>query len=49
MGKKLNLYFLKHSNGGEYFIFRQDLYGDNVFDFASEELMQFFSESSFNK
>ena len=39
---------VKHSNGNEYLIFRQDLYGYSVLDVASGEIMQFFPESSLN-
>ena len=37
---------IAHSNGKEYLIFRQDLYGYSVLDIASEEVLQFFPKDS---
>ena len=39
---------ITHSNGKEYLIFRQNLYGYSVFDFSSGKVLQFFPESSLN-
>ena len=39
---------IKHSDGKEYLIFRQDLYGYSVLDIESREKMQFFPEKSLN-
>ncbi len=39
---------IKHSNGREYLVFRQDLYGYSVLDIAKGEIMQYFPESSLN-
>lgn len=39
---------ITHSNGKEYLIFRQDLYGYSILDIASGEIMQFFPEASLN-
>lgn len=37
---------IKHSNGKEYLIFNQDLYGYSVLDIESRKIMQFFPEKS---
>ena len=39
-------HLLRHKNGREYLIFRQDLYGYSVLDIENGELMQFFPECS---
>ena len=37
---------INHSNGKDYLIFRQDLYGYSVLDLETKEIMQFFPEKS---
>jgi len=39
---------IKHRNGKDYLIFRQDLYGYSVLDISARKIMQFFSETSLN-
>ena len=47
--RRANFYkIINHSNGNEYLIFRQDLYGYSVLCIANQQAMQFFPKDSLN-